>query len=120
MKASTAREFILKAKTKTTPVDIPDWGPSGTFFIKPLKFKDQREIAAQVKADSDFNTQSDLISRYIILSLCDKNGDVVLNDDDTGLVESQPGPVLAVLMKAINKLNGFEEAGPVEAAVKNS
>ena len=118
------RDAIQNTKFVLRAIDVPGWGEKGTFFLRPILFKDQQAVSKLVRdaaKNNDEDVSSEVIVFSILKSLCNESGVLVLKDcpEDRELIASQAVDTLNYLMKEINALNGFDENAPVEGAIKN-
>jgi len=110
--------------TKSTPkmkkVEVPEWG--GHVFVRELTAHGRDRFEDATFA---FNTETGKVEMrqgqqrralFLVLAVCDENGDAVFTDDDVSWLGEMEFSVIDRIYQEAQKINGMT----VEEATKNS
>lgn len=108
------RESIFKAKDYTlTDISIPEWGPDGTFYLRPLSGTERIEFENMHKT-----SERDAVLHVCVSSLVDRDGQNVFLESDKQELGKKNGIIIDRIFSKALKVSGMLPSS-VEEAEKN-
>jgi len=103
----TAGDILAAKDFKTKEIEVPAWG--GSVFIRTFSGKDAdiiEEASLEIKRGGSVKG---LRSLFLILSVCDKEGNLLFDSSQAEAIEEKNGDALTLLMNEIMSLNFITE-----------
>jgi spore maturation protein CgeB len=99
-----SKKAILEAKDiKTKEVSVPEWG--GTAVVRVISGAD-RDVFEQALSDKKMEA---FRTRFLVLTLCDENGDRLFTNDEVEALNKKSSTVLNRLFDAAWQFNAFTQ-----------
>lgn len=89
------------------PYPVPEWG--GDIYLRSLKASElDRYESSLVDADGKPTRRDNYKARFLILVLCDENGNRIFKDGEAGALGMKHARILNRLWDAARRFNGLD------------
>lgn len=97
------RKRLLGAKDiRTKSIEVPEWG--GTYYVRVINGKAREAFEEALAAEQ---RMKNFRMKFLILTLCDKDGDAILTDADIDALGERSSVVINRVFDAAWSINGF-------------
>lgn len=105
--------IVAATDTKLNTVNVPEWG--GEVCLKTLTGSERDSFEESYSGEKMKNFRC----RFLVLTLCDENGERLFADDEADVVGKKSSLVISRLFEKAWQLNAFSDAA-VDALGKDS
>ena len=114
------KAILAKKDIKIEPVKVPEWG--GSVFVKSLNGEERDDFENSMwegRGEDRKENMNNLRARFIVLVVCDEEGNRIFSDADAPAVGKKNAAILNKIFTVGQRLSGMTKED-VDALTKNS